>query len=62
MNPATIVAILEAVMGFVPEIPELVAALETVSGLVSSGTAPTATQQATIDAGLAAAHAALQAS
>jgi hypothetical protein len=62
ISAATIVAILEALMGFVGQIPELVTAVETAIGLVKSGAAPTADEQASIDAGLAAANAALQAS
>lgn len=61
MSAATIIAILQVLMGFVGQIPELVTAVETAIGLLQSNTAPTADQQAQIDAGLAAAHAALQA-
>lgn len=62
MPVATIVALLEAVTTFVADMPEIVAALKTAAGLVQSGQAPTAAEQAQLDAGLAAAHAALQAS
>jgi hypothetical protein len=50
MTPATIVALLEAFIGFVGQIPELVNAIETAIGLVKSGAAPTAEQQAVLAA------------
>lgn len=61
MNPATIIALLQVLAAFVPQVPELVAGVETAVGLLQSGQAPTAEQQAAIDAALDAAHAALQA-
>lgn len=63
MDPLTIIAILEACLKLAGDIPELVTAIETTIGLVKPGAPPiTPDQQAAIDAGLAAAHAALQAS
>lgn len=62
MSAATIIAILQALMGFVGQIPELVTAVETAISLLETNATPSAAQQAQIDAGLAAAHAALQAS
>jgi hypothetical protein len=62
MSTATIVAIIQALMGFVGQIPELIAAAETTIGLLQSGAAPTTDQQAQIDAALEAANNALQAS
>ena len=61
MPVATIIAIIEAIMQFAPEIPELIATIETAKRLITENRAPTAEEQAAIDAGLAAAHAALQA-
>lgn len=60
--PATIIAVIEALLSFAGQIPELVAAAQTAIALVQSGTDPTPEQQATIDAGLKAANDALQAS
>lgn len=62
MNPLTIISLLNATIGFLGQVPELVTAVETAIGLVKSGDSPTPEQQATIDAGLKAAHEALQAS
>ena len=63
MDPMTIIAILEALVKFVSDVPEMVTAVETAIGLLQPGAAaPTADQQAAIDAGLAAANTALQAS
>lgn len=62
MDPLTIIALLNAFIGVVGQIPELVTAGETAIGLIQSGTAPTPEQQAAIDAGLEAANNALQAS
>lgn len=62
MPTATIIALIEALAAFAPKIPELVAAVETALGLLRSGQAPTAEQQAAIDAALEKAHAALQGS
>lgn len=63
MNPLTIIQILQALMGFAADIPELVTAGETAIGLLQPGApAITPAQQATIDAGLDAANKALQAS
>lgn len=60
MDPLTLVALIEALLKLAPEIPELIAAGETIVGLIQSGQAPTTEQQATIDAGLDAAHVKLQ--
>lgn len=62
MNPTTIVQIIQALMGFAGNVPEIITAAETAIGLIQSGAAPDATQQAQIDAGVTAANAALQAS
>jgi len=62
MDPLTIIAIIQALVGFASDIPELVTAAETAIGLIRTGTAPTAEQQAQIDAALDAAHAKFQAS
>ena len=62
MSIATIIAIIQALAGFAAQLPELVSAAETTIGLLRSGTAPTAQQQAQIDAALEAANTALQAS
>jgi hypothetical protein len=58
----TIVAIIQALMGFAGVVPELITAGETAISLLRSGSAPTAEQQAQIDSALEAANAALQAS
>jgi hypothetical protein len=62
MSIATIIAIIQALLGFAGQVPELVSAGETAIGLLRSGVAPTAEQQAQIDAALEAANTALQAS
>jgi hypothetical protein len=62
MEVETIIAIIQALMGFAVQIPELVAACETAVSLLRSGSAPTVTQQAQIDAALEAANTALQGS
>jgi len=56
----TLVALIQALMQFAPELPELATAAETTIDLLKSGTAPTAAQQAQIDAALDAANAAVQ--
>lgn len=58
----TIIAIIQALMGFAGQVPELVAAAETAIGLLRTNTAATPEQQAQIDSALEAANAALQAS
>lgn len=60
MPITTIIALIQALVAFAPQIPELVTAVETAVGLLNSGAAPTADQQAQIDAGLEAANTALQ--
>jgi hypothetical protein len=63
MDPLTIIALLQALVAFAGDVPEIVSAVETAVGLLQpNAPAPTAEQMATIDAGVAAAHAALQAS
>lgn len=62
MSIATIIAIIQALMAFAVQLPELVSAAETTIRLLRSGAAPTAEQQAQIDAALEAANTALQAS
>lgn len=61
MDPTTIIAIISALAGLAPKIPELVTGVETVIDLMQSGEAPTQEQQASIDALLERAHAELQA-
>lgn len=58
--PVAVIAILQAVMALLPEVPELVRGVQTAIDLVTSGAAPTAAQQATIDAALEAANNAVQ--
>lgn len=62
MSAVTLIALIQAFIGLIGQIPELVAAGETAIGLLKSGVPPTAEEQATIDAGLEAANTALQAS
>ncbi len=62
MDVGIIVALIQALAALGPQIPELVTAVETAVGLLQTGQAPTAAQQAQIDAGLDAANKALQAS
>lgn len=58
-----IILLLQALAAFAPQIPEILEAVETAVGFMKSGAAePTPEQQASFDAALAAAHAALQAS
>jgi len=58
----TIIAIIQALMGFAGQVPELITAAETAMNLLRTGSAPTAEEQAQIDAALEAANTALQAS
>ena len=60
MPVATILAIIEALMQFAPEIPEIIAAVNTAKTLITENRAPTADEKTAIDAGLDAAHKALQ--
>ena len=60
--PVAVHALIQALVAFAPDIPEIAAAVETVKELLTSGSDPTPAQQATIDAALTAANAALQAS
>jgi len=59
MPVATIIALIEALASLAPKLPELVQAVETAVALLKSGAAPTAEQQAAIDAALDAANAAV---
>lgn len=61
MDPLTIIAILNALVQLAPQVPEIIQGVETAVGLLQSGDAPSADQQAQIDALLDKAHAALQA-
>lgn len=62
MDPLTIVAIIEAFMKVAADVPELITLGENTIATLKSGTAPTADQQAAVDAALEAANNALQAS
>ena len=62
MPIVTIIAIIQALIGFAGQVPELIAAAQTAVGLLRSGAAPSAEQQAEIDAALEAANTTLQAS
>jgi len=53
--------LLELLQAGITVVPELITAAQTEVSLFNSGTAPTAEQQATIDAALATANSALQA-
>jgi len=61
MNIEVLLALLAAVTQLAPQIPEVIAGVETAIRLAQSNTAPTAEEQATIDAAFEAAHAAFQA-
>ena len=60
MAPAVLIALIQALAAFAPRIPEIVTAVETALGLLQSGNAPTAAEQAAIDAALDAANKAVQ--
>jgi hypothetical protein len=60
MGPQDIILILQAMAALAAEIPEIQAGITTVIDLIGSGAAPTAEQQASIDALLNAANAKLQ--
>jgi len=62
MSIETTIAIIQALVGFAGQVPELIIAAETAIALLRSGSAPSTEQQAQIDAALEAANAALQAS
>ena len=62
MPVLTIIALIEALAKFAPDIPEIVDAVGTAVNLLKTGDNPTAVEQAQIDTGLDAAHKALQAS
>jgi hypothetical protein len=53
--------LLELLQAGITVVPEIITAAQTEVSLFNSGTAPTAAQQATIDAALATANSALQA-
>jgi hypothetical protein len=57
MSAASIIAIINALLALAPQIPELIAGVQTAVGLLESGNAPTPEEQASIDAALDAAHA-----
>ncbi len=61
MPTALITALIQIVQMGITVAPEIIAAARTAVALIESGAAPTAAQQAQIDAALNAAHAALQA-
>lgn len=61
MTPTVIIAIIQALAAFAPQIPEIVTAVETAIRLLQTGKAPTAAEQAQIDAALDAANKAVQA-
>jgi len=61
MDLLTIIAILQAVAQLLPEIPEVVQGINTAVALLTEGRAPTAEEQASIDALLDKAHATFQA-
>lgn len=60
MPYASIIALLEALLELIPQVPELIAGVETAIGLLQSDAEPTPEEQATLDAALDAAHKALQ--
>ncbi len=62
MSTATTIALIQALMALASQVPELVSAGETAIALLRSGNAPTATQQAQIDAALETSNTALQGS
>jgi hypothetical protein len=62
MSIEATIAIIQALMGFAGQMPELIAAAETAIALLRSGSGPSAEQQIQIDAALEAANTALQAS
>ena len=51
-----VIALIQALLSLAPQIPELVAAVQTAVGLLESGQPITAEQQASIDAALDAAN------
>lgn len=60
MPAATLIAVIEALLQFAPQVPALVSGVSTTISLLTSGAAPTAEQSAAIEAALAAAHRAVQ--
>ena len=61
MPIATILAVIEALVQFAPQIPEIISAVSMLKTLITEDRAPTADEQTVIDTGLEAAHKALQA-
>lgn len=60
MSAAAAIAIINALLSLAPEIPALITAAQTVIGALNENRALTADEQKAVDAGLDAAHAALQ--
>lgn len=60
MNPSTTILIIQALIGFAGQVPELVIAAETAIRLLQTGATITDEEQAQIDAALEAANTALQ--
>lgn len=56
-----ILKVIEAIVAFAPQIPEIMTAVGTIKTLLTENRAPTSDEQVAIDAGLDAAHKALQA-
>jgi hypothetical protein len=61
MSPALTALVLQLIQLGIQVAPQIISAAQTEIALIQSGGAPTAEQQAAIDAALDAAHAALQA-
>lgn len=61
MPVESLIAIIQALVVFAPQIPEIINGIQTAVRLSQSGVAPTPEEQAEIDAALDAAHAAVQA-
>lgn len=62
MPASAIIALLQVLVQFAPQIPEIVSAVETAVRLTESGDEPTDAEMASFEAATLAAHAALQAS
>ena len=60
MPVESIIALIQVLAGFAPQIEEITRAVETAVTLLRSGAAPTPEQMATIDVALEAANAAVQ--
>jgi hypothetical protein len=59
--PAAVLELLQVLAALLSNIPEIASGIQTAIDLLTSGSAPTADQQASLDAALATAHAQLQA-